>query len=403
MTKVDDEQSPLLNREPDSTPPVERENLGSNLQNGHLSSVFEDPPIESTVLPETAIMGRNLTWTSAFMLTVSRIVGSGIFATPGNIYKSVGSVGLALTVWIVGAVISACGLAISMELGCMLPRSGGVKVYLEFIYRRPRFLASTLVACQAVLLGFTASNCIVFGEYVLSALGMEHTALAQRTLAVGLLTAITIVHGCFLKTGIWIQNALGWVKIALMLSMAIMGVVALFLPSTSSSNNAQALSLNRLFEGSRWDLVTISTATFKVIYSFAGYDNVNNVLNEVKNPVRTLKTMAPAALLTVTTFYVAINIAYVIVVPLDEIRHSGELIAALFFDRLFGTGIGSKALSIFVALSAVGNVMVVTFSLVSLMPNILPLNLKAKELRRTNTLVGPGKSRGRSTRISALR
>lgn len=43
----------------------------------------------------------------------------------------------------------------------MLPRSGGEKVYLEFIYDRPRFLASTVVAVQAMLLGFTASNCIV--------------------------------------------------------------------------------------------------------------------------------------------------------------------------------------------------------------------------------------------------
>lgn len=43
----------------------------------------------------------------------------------------------------------------------MLPRSGGEKVYLEFIYDRPRFLASTIVAVQAMLLGFTASNCIV--------------------------------------------------------------------------------------------------------------------------------------------------------------------------------------------------------------------------------------------------
>lgn len=76
------------------------------------------------------------------MLTVSRIVGSGIFVTPGNIYKSVGSVGLALTVWILGAIIAACGLAVSVELGCMLPRSGGAKVYSESMYRRRRWWLS---------------------------------------------------------------------------------------------------------------------------------------------------------------------------------------------------------------------------------------------------------------------
>lgn len=298
------------------------------------------------------------------MLTVSRIVGSGIFATPGNIYKGVGSVGLALTIWLVGAAIAFCGLAVSMELGCMLPRSGGTKVYLEFMYRRPRFLASTLVAIQAVVLGFTASNCIVFGEYMLVALDVEVTAFAQRTLAVGLLTAITIVHGCFLKTGIWIQNALAWVKIGLMAFMAILGVVALFMPQTSSRQNAESLSLARLFEGSNWDLVALSTAIFKVSYSFAGYDNVNNVLNEVKNPVRTLKTMAPTALLTVAVFYLMLNIAYFIVVPLEDIKNSGELIAALFFEKILGATVGSTILPILVAISAAGNVMVVTFTLV---------------------------------------
>ena len=246
----------------------------------------------------------------------------------------------------------------------MLPRSGGHKVYLEFMYQRPRFLASTMVAITAVLLGFTASNCIVFGEYMLVALDMEVTAFAQRTLAVGLLTAITIMHGCFLKTGIWVQNALAWVKIGLMAFMAILGGVALFLPQTSSRENVEKLSLARLFEGSNWNIVALSTAIFKVSYSFAGYDNVNNVLNEVKDPVRTLKTMAPTVLLTVFVFYLTVNIAYFIVVPLQEINNSGELIAALFFDNIFGKNVGSTVLSILVAISAAGNVMVVTFSLV---------------------------------------
>ena len=368
MPLVPDEGQPLLNHDASSSststtaePNQSADDLEDTL---HVPLASHDRSIELDTIPETATFGRNLTWTSAYMLTVSRIVGSGIFATPGNIYKTINSVGLALTVWLIGAAVAACGLAVSMELGCMLPRSGGTKVYLEFMYRRPRFLASTLVAIQAVVLGFTASNCIVFGEYMLVALDLEVTALAQRTLAVGLLTAITIVHGCFLKTGIWIQNALAWVKIGLMAFMAILGVVALFLPQTSSRRNAESLSLTGLFEGSNWDLVALSTAIFKVSYSFAGYDNVNNVLNEVKDPVRTLKSMAPTALLTVAVFYLMLNIAYFIVVPLEEIKNSGELIAALFFERVLGPGIGGTILPILVAISAAGNVMVVTFTLV---------------------------------------
>ena len=371
MSAGPDELQPLLHHDPLIATSTEPSPSTNNLhEDGQGSKASDSRSVELETLPETATFGRNLTWTSAYMLTVSRIVGSGIFATPGSIYNSAGSVGLALTLWIVGAAISACGLAVSMELGCMLPRSGGSKVYLEFMYRRPRFLASTLVAIQAVVLGFTASNCIVFGEYMLVAFDMEVTAFRQRTLAVGLLTAITIIHGFFLKTGIWVQNALAWVKIGLMVFMAILGVVALFLPRTSARTNAVALSLPRLFESSNWDLVALSTATFKVTYSFAGYDNVNNVLNEVKDPVRTLKSMGPAALLTVTVFYLMLNIAYFIVVPLEEIKTGGELIAALFFEKIFGVSVGSKILAILVAVSGAGNVMVVTFALVSVGPFI---------------------------------
>lgn len=156
--------NPLLDSESSSTTVVEPSLSTNIIENEDASQIAKDRSVETNTLPQTATVGRNLTWISAYMLTIHRMIGSGIFATPGNIYKSVGSVGLALTVWIVGTLVAACGLAISLELGCMLPRSGGTKVYLEFMYRRPRFLASTMVAIQVVVLGSTARNCIVFGE-----------------------------------------------------------------------------------------------------------------------------------------------------------------------------------------------------------------------------------------------
>ena len=81
--------------------------------------------VEHDVIPEAATVGRNLGWTSAYILIISRVIGSGIFATPGAIVRSVGSVGITLVLWIVGAIVSWFGLAVTLEYGCMLPRSGG--------------------------------------------------------------------------------------------------------------------------------------------------------------------------------------------------------------------------------------------------------------------------------------
>ncbi|KAK2790678.1 hypothetical protein FQN52_005434 [Onygenales sp. PD_12] len=354
MQDNDQEAQPLLSSLPNSSDNSQE----LPQETGLLRSV------ESGTIPETATYGRNLTWRSAYILVMSRVIGSGIFATPGAIVKAVGSIGLTLVLWVVGAIIAGCGLAVSLEYGCMLPRSGGHKIYLEFTYRYPKFLASTLVAMQAVVLGFTASNCIIFGEYVLFALGREPTVVMQRSLSIGLLTTITVIHGCFLKSGIRIQNFLGWTKILLSVFMVLTGLyVVVFHREDSLSTKSTIFCWDAVWADSNWSWGILSTALFKVAYAYAGLDNANNVLNEVKDPVRTLKFVGPLALVTACMLYLLVIVAYFIVVPITEIKESGELVAAIFFNRVFGRGFGQTILPLAIAISAAGNVMVVTFTL----------------------------------------
>ncbi|KAH4079042.1 hypothetical protein HBI56_235350 [Parastagonospora nodorum] len=359
------EQEPLLSRVTSPTESAKQYTSSEDSETTIAEGITR--AIEDDVLPETSTLGRTITWSSAYILVISRVIGSGIFATPGVIVRDVGSVGLSLSLWIVGAIIAACGLAVGLEYGCMLPRSGGEKVYLEFVYRKPRFLASTLVATQAVLLGFTASNCIVFAQYTLYAFDIEATDFRRKSLAVGLLTAITIIHSCFMKTGIRIQNFLGWIKIGLVVFMVLSGFfVVVFRIHGSDESRSHFPAGSELWQGSDWSWGIISTSLFKVFYSFAGLNNVNNVMNEVRNPIRTLKSVSITALLTACIMYLLVNVAYFIVVPLDEVKNSRELIAALFFERCFGPTVGKTLLPLAVALSGAGNVMVVTFALARL-------------------------------------
>ncbi|KAI9744138.1 MAG: hypothetical protein M1818_002290 [Claussenomyces sp. TS43310] len=387
----DGEQEPLLSESDSSVRPADASHDDNNVPNASHSRA-----IEEDVLPETATYGRNLGWGGAYIIVISRVIGSGIFATPGSITKSVGSIGLSLLLWIAGAVLAACGLSISLEYGCMLPRSGGDKVYLEFTYRHPRFLASTIVAVHAVVLGFTASNCIVFGRYTIFALGINSTEFAQKALAVGLLTLITIIHGYSVKAGIAIQNALGWVKMFLILIMVASGLyVVIFRPRSSEgpTPGAAAFRWDALWQDSNWSFGIVSTALFKVFYSYAGLSNVNNVLNEVKDPVRTLKSVSHVALFTSCFLYLLVNLAYFVVIPLDEIKDSGELVAALYFERVFGPALGRTILPLAIATSAAGNVMVVTFALARVNQEIarqgfLPLADILSSSRPFNTPLG---------------
>lgn len=92
-----------------------------------------------------------------------------IYATPGLILRDSGSVGMFLLMWIIGAFVSALGMAVYVEFGtasallCIsltydwrasqgLPRSGGEKNYLEYLYRKPIFFATCFFAMYCCLL-----------------------------------------------------------------------------------------------------------------------------------------------------------------------------------------------------------------------------------------------------------
>ena len=316
---------------------------------------------------DTAPVGRNISWGSAYILVISRVIGSGIFAMPGTVVQNVGSPGLALTLWVAGAAIAWIALAIDIEYGCMLPRSGGMKVYLEYTYPKPRLLASCIIAVYAIALAFTASNCIIFSKYFIFATGVKLTDFNTKAFAVGLLTTVTITHACFYKTGIWVQNTIGWLKLGLITFVIATGLFVVLFPNLSSVMSTELNHSNgwqNIWDGSDWSFGTISAAILKVFYAYAGLDNVNYVLNEVKNPIKAVRTVGPAALITACLMFLLVNIAYFAVVPLAEIKHSQELIAALFFQRVFGAGFGNVFLPLAIALCSAGNVMVSVFALV---------------------------------------
>ena len=90
---------------------------------------------------------------SATFLIFNRIIGTGIFATPSAILSLCGSVGLALFIWVVGMLIALAGMMVYLEFGTAIPKNGGEKLYLEFVYRRPKFLATAVLTGYIVLLG----------------------------------------------------------------------------------------------------------------------------------------------------------------------------------------------------------------------------------------------------------
>jgi solute carrier family 7 (L-type amino acid transporter), member 9/15 len=81
-----------------------------------------------------------------------------------------------------------------------------------------------------------------------------------------------------------------------------------FAGSSTSSNDVSALMFTdeRLLIWS-WQY---ATAMFKVLYAYSGWSNVNYVMNNVRNPVRTLKIAGPLGLGICAVLYLLANVAY---------------------------------------------------------------------------------------------
>lgn len=101
---------------------------------------------------------REIGITSATFLVFNRMIGTGIFATPSSILALTGSVGLSMMMWVFGLLIAAAGVAVYLEFGTAIPRNGGEKNYLEYVYRKPKFLATGFYTGYVLLLGKQVQN-----------------------------------------------------------------------------------------------------------------------------------------------------------------------------------------------------------------------------------------------------
>lgn len=316
---------------------------------------------------------------SAINIIVGKTIGVGAYTLPPAVLDDVGSVGMALLLWVVGALVSFCGLAVYLELGTALPRSGGERLYLERIFRRPRMLATCMFMAYAVLLGFSAPNAIVLGEYALFAVGVPGASpLAVRAIAVIAVSALCYLHARLPALGLKTINVLGLAKLLILVVVVVCGVAGGLLgvgerPGAASSSDswgrttmttttAAQRNFTDVWSGSSTQPYDYATALLKVVYCFRGYSTANQVLSDVRRPVRTLRVAAPAALGLVALAYLAVNVAFFLVVDKADVRAAGVAAADAFFRRLFGDALGARVLPWAVLVAAAGNIAATAFA-----------------------------------------
>ncbi|KAG5916135.1 hypothetical protein E4U42_007792 [Claviceps africana] len=302
-------------------------------------------------------LGYHVGWVTIIFLNVNQMVGTGIFSTPGSILGATGSVGLALIYWTIGGLMAVAGFGTYLELSSYFPnRSGSEVVYLEQAYPRPKYFFPIAFAVQSVILSFSSSNAVVLSRYLWRIAGqtpsdwqMKGVAMSAYTLAV----LCVIAHN---KYSMWAANMLGLLKIMTLVFISITGFVVLG-GNVARVPHAGA-NFHNAFRGTTTNGNDLSSALVSIVFTYSGFSNAFNMVNEIKNPIPSLKRHGLASVVVVSVLYVLCNVAYFSAVDTSTFGQSKEIAAGVFFAAVFGPGGAAEtALNVLVLLSAYGNLL----------------------------------------------
>jgi APA family basic amino acid/polyamine antiporter len=262
------------------------------------------------------------------MMMMGIVIGSGIFLTTGIMAQAVPSIPMILLAWLLGGLLILAGALTYAELGVSLPEAGGQYVYLREAYGH---LFGFLFGWKMFLVNMTGSIAalgVAFAEYFGSffpSLSTQKILLSTKigsltyTLSRGqlvavavilLLTSINYIGVAFGKT---VQNVLTVIKIGTILVFIVVGFSLANGPSVDLSFNPEGWSLAQLLTG-------FGLAFVSVFWAFDGWNNINYVAGEIKDPKRNLKFALIMGTLGTTLLYFFTNVVYFFALPLDEMK-----------------------------------------------------------------------------------
>ncbi|MCY7380466.1 MAG: amino acid permease [Gemmatimonadaceae bacterium] len=285
----------------------------------------------SAVPDRSPTLKRQLGLWSAVAVLIGSTIGSGIFRSPAGIADKLPGPGPLMAVWIAGGLFALCGALTLAELSGAFPETGGAYVFIrEGWGRLAAFLFgwAELTLIRAASLGAISTT---FAEYLMRVRGYDPSLEPYRTYvhyvaAVAILLAATFNY-VGVRWGSLVQNLTTLAKYGGLLFI-IMLAFAIGLPQTGGHYTPAVP------EGS-FHIAAFGLALVSVLWAFDGWADLSFVAGEVKDPRRTLPRAIIIGTVAVIVIYLLANLAYLAVLPVEEIRRS-RLVAADVAERLIG-------------------------------------------------------------------
>jgi APA family basic amino acid/polyamine antiporter len=290
---------------------------------------------------------------AAFCVVVGSVIGSGIFLVPAAVAHDVPFMSGIVLVWIIGGLFSAAGALTLAELGAMLPRAGGLYVFLRVAYGTlPAFLFGW-VEFLVVRSGSMATLAAAFARYfsqLISPPASISIRVWQAGAAVMAIAFVTMVNVLGTKNGGILQIVgtiikLGGIAIMICLPFALGGgSLSHFEPFWPAAVEGS------IFTG-------MMAAMVHVLWAYDGWTNVTPLAEEIRDPGRNIPRSLLSGIAVLIVVYVSMTLAYHYVLPISEISSAGRestqfqrAVAAVYCGQLLGKP-GLVAISLLVMCS----------------------------------------------------
>ena len=299
----------------------------------------------------------------AIALVVGNVIGSGIFLKPGAIAAVGGSFPLIITAWITGGCLCILGGLCFAELAVMLPRAGGMYVYLREAYgRETSFLFgwSEFLFRQPASVGALA---VAFVTAFGLAVGHKFTLVPGLLLALSLIVGMAWVNIIGTICGGRVQAGTTLIKAGFLALIAILPFAVMLFGFDGFDTSNYITEFAAKGGESRTLSMKFAAVMLAVMWAYNGWHGITPVAEEIRDPQRNIPRALFGGIGVLIVLYLGANFAYHGVLTMDEMAAAGESGAQETMRKLFASSSDNAANVAVAVISAV--IMISTFGAIN--------------------------------------
>jgi basic amino acid/polyamine antiporter, APA family len=278
--------------------------------------------------------------------------------------QAVGSAKLVYLAWIVGGLLSFFGALTYAELGAMKPQAGGEYVYVRdaygplagflygwtwFVIAKPASIATVVTGLVRILGTFS-----VFSFFSASAISIPFSVTWGQLVAIAAAILISFLNYLGIKKAGEFQLVFTLLKVAI-----IMAIVLICFSGIGHVSGRGWSNFAGSFAGAKGGVAGFMAALVAALWAYDGWNDLNMVAGEVKQPGKSIPTALVAGVAMVAGLYMLMNAGVQYVLPASAIAGSPRPASdavALVMGRM-GSGIVSAGMALSMLVTLNGTIM----------------------------------------------